>query len=90
MRAIRRRARRIDPLASGAAVQRVLEDLRSSLPDQIPRSHKNLSSLLNPVRGLYARQSMETNRGRPPRFARELLLVDSYLRNLLARETRSG
>jgi hypothetical protein len=59
------------------------------LPDLIPRSHKNLASLLNSVRGLYMRQPTETKRGRPARYTREeLLRVDSQLRDLLARETR--
>jgi hypothetical protein len=66
----------------------VLEHLRNSLPELIPRLHKNLSSLLNSVRGLYMRQSSESNRGRPARYAREQLLrVDSVLRDILARET---
>lgn len=89
MKATRRRTRRADPLASSEGVTRVLEQLRSSLPDLIPRSHRNLSSLLNSVRGLYMRQPTETKRGRPPRYTREQLLrVDSVLRELLARETR--
>lgn len=58
------------------------------MPEIIPRSHKNLSSLLNSVRGLYMRQPAETNRGRPARYPREQLLrVDSALRDLLGRET---
>lgn len=66
----------------------MLEHLRASLPEIIPRSHKNLLSLLNSVRGLYSRQARESNRGRPARFAREQLLrVDSRLRDILARET---
>ena len=70
-------------------MEAVLDSLRASLPDLIPRSHKNLSSLLNSVCGLYMRQPSETKRGRPPRYAREeLLLVDSQLRDLLSRETR--
>ena len=89
MKATRRRTRRLDPLASAEGVGRVLEHLRSSLPELIPHSHKNLSSLLNSVRGLYMRQPAESNRGRPPRYAREQLLrVDSQLRDILARETR--
>jgi hypothetical protein len=84
----RRRARRPDPLASAAAVERLLDSLRASLPDLIPRSRKNLASLLNSVRGLYARHPSETKRGRPARNTREQLLrVDSVLRELLARET---
>jgi len=87
----KRRSRRPDPLASAAAVERVLDSLRASLPDVIPRSRKNLVALLNSVRGLYARPSTDTKRGRPGRFAREdLLRVDSRLRELLARETSVG
>ena len=89
MKATRRRTRRPDPLGSVAAVEAVLEGLRTSLPDLIPRSHKNLSSLLNSVRGLYVRQPSETKRGRPALYSREeLLRVDSALRDLLSRETR--
>jgi len=67
----------------------MLASLRTSLPDVIPRSRKNLSSLLNSVRGLYMRQPSESKRGRPARYTREQLLrVDSQLRELLARETR--
>ena len=88
MKATRRRARRADPLASAEGVGRVLEHLRGSLPELIPRSHKNLSSLLNSVRGLYMRRPSESNRGRPTRYAREQLLrIDSVLRDILARET---
>lgn len=89
MKATKRRPRRTDPLASAVAVEAVLDFLRTSLPDLIPRSRKNLSSLLNSVRGLYMRSPSETKRGRPPRYTREeLLRVDSSLRGLLARETR--
>jgi hypothetical protein len=89
LKATRRRTRRTDPLASAAAVEAVLERMRSSLPDLIPRPHKNLASLLNSVRGLYMRQPSETKRGRPARYTREYLLrIDSTLRDLLERETR--
>jgi len=89
LKATRRRTRRPDPLASAAAVEAVLEELRTSLPDLVPRPHKNLSSLLNSVRGLYMREPSENRRGRPPRYTREQLLrVDSKLRELLGRETR--
>lgn len=88
MNVTRRRTRRPDALASAAAVEIVLDSLRSSLPEIIPRSHKNLVSLLNSVRGLYSRQPTETKRGRPARYPREQLLrVDSVLRAMLARET---
>lgn len=89
MKATRRRTRRPDPLGSAAAVEAVLESLRSSLPDLVPGSHKNLASLLNSVRGLYMRQPSDTKRGRPSRYSREeLLRVDSALRDLLSRRTR--
>jgi hypothetical protein len=87
----RRRPRRADPLASAAAVEAILDSLRSALPDIIPQSQKNLLRMLQAVRGLYLRQPTVTNRGRPARFAREHLLhVDSMLRTLLARETSIG
>lgn len=89
LKVTRRRTRRADPLASAEAVEAVLASLHSSLPELIPRSRKNLSSLLNSVRGLYMRQPTETKRGRPPRYTREQLLrVDSVLRDILSRETR--
>ena len=89
MKATRRRTRRPDPLGSAAAVEAILESLRTSLPELIPRSHKNLSPLLNAVRGLYMRQPSETKRGRPARYTRgQLLRVDSALRDPLGRETR--
>jgi hypothetical protein len=89
LKATKRRTRRTDPLAPAVAVEAVLDSLRTSLPDLIPRSRKNLSSLLNSVRGLYMRRPSETKRGRPARYTREeLLRVDSRLRDLLARETR--
>lgn len=89
LKANRRRTRRPDPLASAAAVEAVLDSLRTSLPELIPRSHKNLLSLLNSVRGLYMHQPSETKRGRPARYTREQLLsVDSRLRDILSCETR--
>jgi len=88
VKATRRRARRLDPLASPEAVSRVLDTLRSALPDLIPRQQKPLVSLLNSVRGLYSRGPAVGRRGRPPRHAREeLLRVDEALRRILARET---
>lgn len=91
MNLTRRRARRPDPLASAAAVNAVLDSLRSSLPDVISQSQKNLLRMLQAVRGLYMRQPTDTNRGRPARFTREhLLRLDSTLRALLARETSIG
>jgi hypothetical protein len=88
MRATRRRTRKHDQLASVYAVEAVLRSLRTSLPDLIPNSNKALLRMLQAVRSLYARPSMDTKRGRPGRFPREhLLRVDSQLRSILARET---
>lgn len=88
----RRRTRRTDPLASAHAVERMLEELRASMPDVIPHSRKAFVAMLNSVRGLYARPATtDAKRGRPSRFAREdLLRVDSRLRDLLSRETSIG
>jgi hypothetical protein len=87
----KRRQRRLDPLASAAAVERVLDSLRASLPDLIPRPHRKLVAMLNSVRGLYARPGVNAKLGRPGRFDREdLLKVDSRLRDLLGRETSVG
>lgn len=88
MRSTRRRSRRFDPLGSAVAVKRVLDQLADSLPDIIPRSQKNLVSMLQSVRNLNARPATDTKRGRPSKFPRESLLkVDSGLRMLLLRET---
>lgn len=88
MKITRRRTRHIDPLASAEGVGRVLDSLRASLPD-LPQSRKDFNSLLNAVRGLYAREPSDNRLGRPPRFKRELLMrTDSALRAILARETR--
>ncbi len=88
MKVTRRRTRRNDPLASAEGVERVLNALRTSLPDIIPRSHKSLSSLLNSLRGIYSRPNTDSTRGRPSRHPRErLMLVDSHLRDILSRET---
>jgi len=88
MRSTRRRSRRTDPLASVSAVQGVLSQLSASLPNNIPRSHKSLVSMLQSVRNLYVRPVRDTLRGRPSMFPREeLLKVDAGLRMILARET---
>jgi hypothetical protein len=88
MRSTRRRSRRLDPLVSASAVQGVLDQLASSLPDIIPRSQKNLVSLLQSVRNLTARPATDTKRGRPSKYPRESLLkVEAHLHVLLSRET---
>ncbi|HVE74604.1 MAG TPA: hypothetical protein VNA30_05880, partial [Mycobacteriales bacterium] len=66
----------------------MLDSLLTSLPDLIPSSRRQLLSLLQAVRGLYARTPTDTRRGRPARFPREhLLKVDARLRSILSRET---
>lgn len=88
MRATRRRTRKPDPLASKHAVEAVLRSLRDSLPEIIPNSNKALLRMLQSVRGMYARPTTDSKRGRPGKFPREhLLRVDSQLRSILARET---
>ncbi len=92
MNSTRRRSRKPDPLAStAAAVEAVLNSLRASVPDVIPRTKKDLLKMLQAVRGLYLRRPTDTKRGRPARFPRESLLrEDSTLRSLLAPETSIG
>lgn len=88
MRATRRRTRKPDPLTSEQAIEAVLRSLRTSLPEIIPNSDRDLLRMLQSVRGLYARPSTDSNRGRPCKYRREILLkVDSQLRSILARET---
>jgi hypothetical protein len=69
-------------------VQAVLDNLSNSLPDIIPRSHKNLVGMLQSVRNLSASPATDTKRGRPSKFPREdLLKVEARLRLILERET---
>jgi hypothetical protein len=66
----------------------VPDDLRTSLSNLIPLTHKKLSSLLNSVCGLYRRQPTECNHRRATLYIREQLLrVGATLRELLGRET---
>lgn len=75
MRAARHRSHTANPLYSPAtAVEVVLDHLCAPFIDLNPRPHKNLSSLLNSVRGLYTHQPSESKRGRPVRYTREELL----------------
>jgi hypothetical protein len=83
-----RRSRRIDPLASPAAVRGVYEELRQALPEIIPNSEKKLLSLLNAVRHIDRYPASDTRSGRPSQWPREtLLIVAKTLRKILARET---
>ena len=88
MRSARRRSRRPDPLVTALAVEGVLDQLATSLPDIIPRSQRNLVSMLHSVRNLYARPATNTKRGRPSKFSREVLLkVAGQPHIVLERET---
>ena len=88
MRAHRRRARRMDSLATLAGVRSVLQSLRERCPDLIPNSEHQLAKLLEAVRHVERRPATKTKRGRPSRWERETLLkVASHLRAVLERET---
>jgi hypothetical protein len=90
LRATYRRQRKVDPLASAEAVRSVIEQLRSSLPDIIPKREKELVRILRAVRHINRYQATDTKRGRPSRWKREeLLAVSARLSSILERETSS-
>lgn len=90
MRATYRRERKADPLASLEAVRAVIEQLRSSLPEIIPKRDKELVKMLRAVRHINRYRATDTRRGRPSRWKREeLLAVGSRLSSILERETSS-
>jgi hypothetical protein len=88
MRATRRRARTLSPLASPDAIRGVCLQLRARCPELVPHSEKQLLLMLEAVRNAERRTATDTKRGRPPRWPREQLLeVARHLRAILARET---
>jgi hypothetical protein len=88
IRTVRRRQRRIDPLASRAAIRSVVERVSKLLPDGEPQSEKDVIALLRAARHIDRYPASDSNRGRPPRFERPFLLrVGSQLRAILERET---
>jgi hypothetical protein len=90
LRATYRRPRKADPLASVEAVRAVLEQLRSALPETIPKRDKDLVRMLRAVGHVNRYPATDTKRGRPSRWQREeLLLVGSRLSSILERETSS-
>lgn len=90
MRATYRRQRKTDPLASVEAVRSVIEQLRSTLPEIIPKKDKDLVRMLRAVRHVNRYRATDTKRGRPSRWKREeLLSVGSRLSSILERETSS-
>ncbi|MGA9994762.1 MAG: hypothetical protein WBP93_05065 [Pyrinomonadaceae bacterium] len=90
MRATYRRERKTDPLASEEAVRSLIEQLRSTLPEIIPKRDKDLVKMLRAVRHINRYRATDTKRGRPSRWKREeLLSVGSRLSSILERETSS-
>jgi hypothetical protein len=90
LRATYRRERKSDPLASVEAVRFIIEQLRSSLPEIIPKKDKELVRMLRSVRHVNRYPATDTKRGRPSRWRREeLLAVGARLSNILERETSS-
>jgi hypothetical protein len=90
LRATRRRQRKVDPLASPAAVRSIIEKLRSALPDLIPHKDKELVRLLYAARHAQRYPATDTKRGRPGKWRREELLnVAARLGDILDRETSS-
>lgn len=88
MRATRRRARAIDPLASRGAVLLICQTLCERMPDVIPSSEKHLMRFLYAVRHVERRPATDTKRGRPSRWPREKLIeATQMLRGILERET---
>lgn len=88
MRAAYRRQRKADPLASPESVRAVIDQLRSALPDIIPRRDKDLVRMLRAVRHIHRYSASDTKRGRPSRWKREdLLKVSARLTDILERET---
>jgi hypothetical protein len=90
LRAAYRRQRKADPLASVEAVRSVIEQLRSSLPEIIPKREKDLIRMLRAARHIQRYSATDTKRGRPSRWKREeLLTVGARLASILERETSS-
>lgn len=88
MKTARRRKRVFDPLATPSGVRGVLARLANQAPDLIPKSEKELVSMLNAVRHVERSPATDTRRGRPSPWDRSRLLsVASRLRSVLDRET---
>jgi len=88
MRAMRRRWRQTDPLASPAAVREILDQLRKQHPELSSLNDKALIRMLRAARHVERYPATETRRGRPSPWPREELLnLGLKLKGLLARET---
>lgn len=85
----KRRCRKIDPIASVAGVRHLCASLRQRCPALIPKSEKQLVSLLNAARHIENYPATATQSGRPGRWPREVLLkVAHELNAILTRETQ--
>jgi hypothetical protein len=88
VRVTRRRQRRPDSLASPDAIRHLLDRLRSSLPEVIPKNERHLVRILRAARHVERYPASDTKRGRPSNFDRaQLLQIGSHLRTILERET---
>jgi hypothetical protein len=91
LRATYRRHRKADPLASIEAIHSVFVQLRSALPEIIPKRDKDFIRMLRAVRHVNRYPATDTKRGRPNRWRREVLLaVGTHLSLILERETSSN
>jgi hypothetical protein len=87
--AMRRRARKSDPLASVSEIRKVIDDLRGRCPDLIPASDRGLLKLMNAVRHVERRPAGISESGRPGHFPREKLIeVSRHLKAALAKNYR--
>lgn len=76
-------------MANVAGVRRVCEALRKEFPALIPKSEKQLVSLLNAVRHVDSYPATDTRSGRPSHWRREdLLAIAHELKTILVRETQ--
>jgi hypothetical protein len=77
-------------LAAPASVPSILDQLRFTLPEIIPRRDKDLVCMLRAARHVQRYPATDTKRARPSRWRREdLLKVTARLGDVLERETSS-
>jgi hypothetical protein len=90
MKATRRRTRHRAPLCSPQAVRALFAQLRTALPEIIPRTDQDLIRMLRAARHLQRYAATDTRRGRPSHWRRpDLLKVTASLSEILERETSS-
>jgi hypothetical protein len=90
LRATRRRNRQSDPLVSPEAITSIFAQLRTALPEIIPKRDKDLIRMLRAARHIQRYPATDTKRGRPSQWNREdLLRVSARLSEILERETSS-